>query len=88
MGYGVDFEGSNRLYKGNGEDVADLPVFSNGVALVTCFELSDEEVDEIVRTRRVYHGVLSGGRLYPHLVGSRDSVRSVLADYGPLWRDK
>ncbi len=87
MATGVDFKGSNIVYSGKsvGDDVADLHVFANGAAIVSCWELSDEEIEEIVRTRRVFHSSFSGQTLYPVFVGSESVVRSVVVDYGAIW---
>lgn len=88
MARGVDFDGSNVVYKApeGREDVADLHVFANGKALVSCWELTPEELAEVNRTGRVFLSVLSGRVFYPSYVGSESSVRALVADYGPIWK--
>ncbi len=88
MGRGVDFGGSNTVYKApeGREDVADLHAFANGKCIVSCWELDDAEIEEIVRTRRVFLSSFSGRVLYPSFVGSERAVMSVVADYGPIWK--
>ena len=85
LGNGVDFKGTNKTYRGNGNDVADVNVFTNGKCIVIAHELSDEELEEIVRTRKVFSSSLSGSVLYPIFVGSESAVRSVVVDYGNVW---
>lgn len=89
MGHGVKWAGANRAY-GPPDGVEEsqcavLHVFDNGPCKVSCWELTDEEIAEIVRTRRVFLSVWSGG-LPPTFVGSETAVRSVVADYGGVWR--
>jgi hypothetical protein len=82
MGYGVDFKGSNGVFRGNAENVNDIHTFRNRMCVVTCWELSDEELAEIVRTKRVFSLQFFGGQLVPHFIGASEPVREMAADYG------
>ena len=87
MGTPVDFDGTNKSYRApeGRDDVSDLPVFANGACIVSAWELSEEELEEIVRTRRVFLSSFSGATLFPVFVGSEGVVRSVVVDYGKVW---
>lgn len=65
--------------------VSRLPVFSNGVDCVSCWQLSPEELDEVKRTGRVFLLVTGmGGTMPPVYVGGEDAVRGLCADNG-VW---
>ena len=87
MGQAVRFAGVNKVYRApaDREDVTDLEVFANGACIVSAWELTDAELAEIVRTRRVFVSSFSGGVLYPVFVGSESVTRSVVVDYGAVW---
>ena len=83
----VRFEGANKVYgpPSGRDDVGTLHTFCNGTCIVSAWELTDEELAEITRTRRVFLSVMSGTVLYPLFVGSESVVRSVVVDYGAIW---
>lgn len=87
MGYPVNFSGANCVYKAppGRDDVGDLPTFKNGACIVSAWELSDEELQEVLRTRRVFLSSFSGDTLFPVFLGSESVVRSVVVDYGKIW---
>lgn len=88
MGQPINFDGANRHYRpppGREADVGTLSVFSNGACLVSCWELTDAEIEEVIRTRRVFLSSMSGEVLFPLFVGSESVVRSVVVDYGKVW---
>lgn len=88
MARAVNFPQSNH-YLGappGAENVEDMPTFTNGHCSVSCWELDDAEVEEIVRTRRVFLTVLSGRTQPPVFVGSESVMRGFLVDYGGTWR--
>lgn len=90
MGQGVKFDGANRAY-GPPEGVSEeqcrtLHVFTNGACLVSAWEFTDEEIEEIVRTRRAFLSVWSGSTLFPVFVGSETVTRGVVADFGAVWK--
>lgn len=89
MANGTDFEGSNAKYSpppGVSEDQCKtLHVFKNGACIVSCWELDDTELAEVIRTRRVFSSIWSGQTLYPQFVGSESAVHAVVADFGAVW---
>jgi hypothetical protein len=88
MATAVHFEGANKVYGApeGRDDVRSLHTFCNGTCIVSAWELSDEELAEITRTRRVFLNVMSGTVLYPVFVGSESVVRSLVVDYGAIWK--
>lgn len=84
MGVPTTFPGANIILTapdGMEEQVADLPVFRNGQFSVSAWELSDEELEEIIRTRRVHVAIL--GQSHPPIyVGDEEAVRKVTGDHG------
>ena len=88
MGQPVAFPGVNRRFvapAGEEERVGTLEVFTNGACIVSAWELTDAELAEIVRTRRVFLSVWSGDELYPVFVGAESVTRSVVVDFGAVW---
>lgn len=90
MGKGVAFEGANVVYNppaGVPEDQCSaIHVFRNSRDLVTCWELTDEELADVIRTRRVWFTMQSGRTLFPHFIGSERTVHMLVADDGPVWK--
>lgn len=88
MAQAVDFSGSNRLLRApqGAENVSDLHTFTNGHCSVSCWELAPEELAEISRTGRIYVSIFSGQSQPPVFVGSEDNVRSVVVDFGGVWK--
>lgn len=88
MASAVEFPGANMLLRApdGAENVSDMHTFTNGHCSVSCWELSDDELAEIVRTRRVYLSVLYGRTQPPVFVSSESVMRGFLVDYGGTWR--
>ena len=87
MAYPVKFDGANS-YLGpppGSENVTGLYTFTNGVNSVSCWELSEAEIAEILKTKRVFLSALSGRSQPPVFVGGEEETRSMCADYG-VWR--
>jgi hypothetical protein len=88
MAYPVEFKGANgNLSKPNGMDdlqCCSLPVFKNGVNCVSCWELTEEDLLEIAKTKRIYVSVWSGKTQPLIAVGNENSIRLLIADYG-VW---
>jgi len=86
MAYGVEFDGANgRLGAPQGDEdrVYPLPVFRNGAVVVSCWELTEAEVEEIVKTKRIYLSLLSGPTMCPAVLKvNRDELRVFILDYG------
>lgn len=89
MGKGVPFEGFNVVYHappGQEDSCNSAHVFRNGIELVTCWELTNEELADVIRTKRVWFLIQSGGKLYPHYIGSERTVHALMVDSGPVWK--
>lgn len=89
MGYPVKFEGYNsELLAPSGMDnlsCSSLPVFKNGVNCVSCWEFSEAELEQIIKTKRVYISLWSGRSQPPVFVGDEESTRTIIADNG-VWK--
>lgn len=87
MAHPVSFHGVNKAFgpPPGRDDVGTLEVFMNGACIVSAWELTDAEIEEVVRTRRVFLSSMSGSVLYPVFVGSESVVRGVVVDYGAVW---
>lgn len=89
MAHGVEFDGVNAILKappGDEENCRSLSVFCNGVTCVSCWQLSEDELREvIVSGGKVFLSVFSGETQPPVFVGSEQSTRDVNADYG-VWK--
>lgn len=84
----VQFEGANMLLRApeGAENVSDMHTFTNGICSVSCWELSADELAEINRTGRIYLSVFSGRTQPPVFVGDEEAVRSIVVDFGGVWR--
>ncbi|TIR34550.1 MAG: hypothetical protein E5X35_07500 [Mesorhizobium sp.] len=84
----VEFPGCNMLLRApeGAENVRDMHTFTNGHCSVSCWEFDDDEIAEIVRTRRVYTSVLSGRTQPPIFLAPESVMRGFLVDYGGTWR--
>lgn len=87
MANAIKFAGANRMLlpPQGAENVDALHTYTNGICSVSCWELSPDELAEVLRTGRVFLTVLSGQTQPPVFVGSEDVVRSVVVDYGGVW---
>lgn len=88
MGIPVQFSGVNMLLRApeGAENVSDMHTFTNGICSVSCWELSAEELAEINRTGRIFLSVFSGRTQPPVYVGDEESCRSIVVDFGGVWR--
>ena len=83
MAQPVDFPGSNIILGGGSENINDMRVHRNRVGFVSCWELSDAEIEEIVRTRKIYHYQMTWGHSpFPVLIAGSDTMREFTADAG------
>jgi len=89
MAYPVKFEGSNVKLKKppNMDDLqcTELPIFKNGVNCVSCWEFSEEEIEYILKNKRIYVSIWSGPSQPPLFVGTETDVRMLIADNG-VWK--
>lgn len=85
MAQPTDFEGANlSLGAPRGrDDVAELRVMKNRQSVVSCWELSPEELAEVMRTGKVYLAVM-GENMAPAYVASETEMRLFTADFGML----
>lgn len=83
----VPFDGQNFVLAPpqGSENVSPLPIFRNGTCCVSCWQLTPAEIEEVQRTGRVYLSVFFGWSQPPVYVGSEQSVRDIVADYG-AWK--
>lgn len=90
MGRPVEFIGQQRIFgppPGKEEEIGSLPVFGNGVSVVSCWELSEKELEDIKAAGgRLYLSVMSGHHVLPCFVGSERETAAVVADTGKVWR--
>lgn len=57
----IKFEEANTQLLGNSKDVSDLPVhYANGV-FISCWQLSDQDLEQINLSRKVYLSVFGSG---------------------------
>lgn len=84
MAQATDFEGSNFTFTKPPErdDVTDLKVFQNGHCVVSCWRLEGPELDDVIKSGRVFLSVMSWPQFFPAYVGSETSVRDVVMAYG------
>lgn len=57
----VQFDGVNVVIGKDQEEYQDLPAQIVGEKVITCWELSDQEVEEIVKSKKIWLGVLTFG---------------------------
>lgn len=89
MAHPFHFEGANKVLgapSGQEDRCTSLPVFSNGNCCVSCWQLSSEEIAEVARTGKIYLSVWFGQTQPPVLIGGEEEVRSVVIDYGGVWK--
>jgi hypothetical protein len=94
MGIGIDHPAWNFTFSappGEEERVGDLRVFitvnpqQTQITSVTCaWELNDDEIAEIVKTRRVMINTMGGG-LLAHYITSESFMRQFVTDFGKTW---
>lgn len=82
-----EFDGYNKILTGppGTENVEDLPVFANGTCCVSAWKLTADELAEINKTGVVFISIFSGKSQPPVYVGSEQSVRDLVSDYG-VWK--
>lgn len=85
MGIPAPFEGANRKYvaPAGRDDIQPLHAFTNGKCVVSAWQLTAEEIAEINRNGgKIFVSVMSGEGFFPTLVGSSETIRAMLIDYG------
>jgi len=81
MGQAIDFPGSNcRLGPPEGvseEEVYTMNVYRGQGHFVSCWYLTDTEIEEIIKSRCVWLAVMGNGAP-PTYVGSLDNIKNLL----------
>lgn len=84
----ICFAGANVVLQppAGSENVQPLPIFRNGTCCVSCWQLTEEELAEIIASGgKVFVSIFSGATQPPVFVGSENSTRGLIADYG-VWK--
>ena len=94
MGTGIDHPAWNFTFSapaGEEDRVGTLRVFittnplgTHITSVTTHWQFSDEEIEEIVRTRGVMMNVLGGG-LPAHYIAPESKMREFVSDFGKTW---
>lgn len=72
--------------EGMEHQVDALPCFRNGVMTVSCWQLTQEELNEVVASGgKVFLAVMFGATQPPVFLSDEHSVREVVGRYGPTW---
>lgn len=86
----IDFEGSTDHFgppPGMEESIGWLHCFRNGINVVSAWQFSPEELEELNRNGGVaFLSVRSGPSVLPVFVGTERVVASVVADEGGVWK--
>lgn len=88
MARAVPFPGSN-FYLGaprGADNVEGMPTFTNGNCSVSCWELTEDELAEVARSKRIFISVLSGKTQPPVFLAPESVMRGFLVDYGGTWK--
>ncbi|MDE0880363.1 MAG: hypothetical protein OSB00_17155 [Sphingomonas bacterium] len=89
MAEAIDFHGSNFTFTAppGRDDIRDLHTFRqhDGPANISCWRLTEDELAAVIRSGCVFLSVMSGRHFPPVFVGSEETVRSVVVDYGKVW---
>lgn len=59
------FNEVNCTLRGNGDSIEDLPVYTDGLTCVSMWEVTPEELQEIIRTRKIYLTVFHTPNNFP-----------------------
>ncbi|RWH49581.1 hypothetical protein [Mesorhizobium sp.] len=84
MGFPAPFVGSRPIGAPAGrDDILPAHFFTNGNFVVSAWQLTPEEVAVINHNGgKIFVAVGTGKDFYPTLVGSSESIRMMLIDYG------
>lgn len=99
MAQGIDHPHWNFTFtapRGEEDRVGDLRVFitvapgpapagrPHITSVTTCWELTDSDIEEIVRTRKVMMNCMGGG-LPAHFISGPESMREFVTAFGRTW---
>ncbi len=86
----IEWHGQNKVLsapKNDKDRIQDLHVFNNGNCTVSCWQLTNEELAELIQNNgKVYLCVWYGPTQPPVFVGTEDNVRELVIDYGGAWK--
>lgn len=90
MAEAITFDGANMVLgapAGSEETVSALHTYTNGMCSVSCWRLSPEELAEVNRTGGIiFLSVFSGRSQPPVFLGDEEAVRTLVVDYGGVWK--
>jgi hypothetical protein len=84
MARSVAFEGYNTTLgapKGEEDTVDAMHAFDNGSAITSCWELSPFEMEEVLRTGRIYLTIMSR-TVFPSFIGGEMQTRDITSNCG------
>lgn len=95
MAQTVDFPGANCVLENSDKlRYQDMPAFDNGQAIVTCWELSYDDIVDIVRQQeaginpRLFICIKTPSGTSPALcMGHEKFVREMTTDLGKVWKN-
>lgn len=85
----VKWHGANKILRAGNQDdrIVELNIFNNGHCSVSCWQLTDEELVDIIQSGgKIYLAVMYGPSQPPVFVGTEDSVRRIAIDFGGVWK--
>lgn len=86
----VEFDGQITVFgppPGKEEEIGSLPVFGNGVSVVSCWQFTEAEWEQVkANDYKVFLSIMSGGVVLPCFVGSEQQIAAVVSDTGKVWR--
>lgn len=88
MAQPIRFKGCNKVLlapKGEEYRTSDLHTFNNGNVTVSAWQLSPEELADVIATGTVFLSVFYGPSSPPVYVGNEKTVKELVADYGKVW---
>lgn len=89
----IQWHGMNKTLQAPASEdkqrIQDMHVFNNGNISVSCWQLTDEELIDLIQNGgKIYLAVLFGPSQPPVFVGTEDSVRRIAVDFGGVWKRK
>lgn len=84
----IPWHGNNKTLTAPGhENIQAIQVFNNEKVSVSCWQLTELEIIDLIQNGgKVFVAVMYGKSQPPMFVGTEDSVREVVIDYGKVWK--
>lgn len=89
MAQPINWHGANKVLtapEGREGDIQPMSVFNNGLLSVSCWELTQDEILEIIQQRCIFVGIIAGESSPAIMVGTEQGVRNIVVDYGKVWK--